>query len=499
MGEAGRLSAPPSLEWSGSDQPGSFHSIASASSGSTPTSHTVPQAPSLQAARHRDNSQSPLSTLCVPVVLVCIPINIVLALYPQPTDVASRRFIMSLFGESPPRETQVKSSLFDDRPANKPGAGLFADEGPNGSPWDMPTPKKNARRNLVKSLLASTDVPDKYIETFDALLEKDGGAGGSGNVSVATLRDFVGQCRINPADAGKVIEIVAGGGATALGRSEVNVLLALIGLAQEDEELSLDAVDERKNRQCPSIALHIAIADIYPGLPVPSVPNVRPPKSAQPAPSASQSIPYQAPAPKGPQQQQSFGALESDPWGSPALHKGHDHTRQEQSTPFTNGAGVPQRTTSGFTTSTTGASDLPSSADYVPAAPPAVGGEASGWGGETPFAAGDVGFGGASQQPGGDTPSDPRPIGAGKRTGSSIEEEISIHLLEEKEGVFLFQHRNYEISSTRKNSKVVRRYSDFVWLLDCLHKRYPFRQLPLLPPKRVASECYYFMRCPRAS
>lgn len=60
--------------------------------------------------------------------------------------------------------------------------------------------------------------------------------------------------------------------------------------------------------------------------------------------------------------------------------------------------------------------------------------------------------------------------------------------LPEKEGMFLFQYRNYEVASTRRNSKVVRRFSDFVWLLDCLHKKYPFRQLPLLPPKRVASE-----------
>ena len=49
----------------------------------------------------------------------------------------------------------------------------------------------------------------------------------------------------------------------------------------------------------------------------------------------------------------------------------------------------------------------------------------------------------------------------------------------------MFQHRNYEVASARRASKVIRRYSDFVWLLDCLHKRYPFRQLPLLPPKRV--------------
>ena len=63
---------------------------------------------------------------------------------------------------------------------------------------------------------------------------------------------------------------------------------------------------------------------------------------------------------------------------------------------------------------------------------------------------------------------------------------MTVNMLEGKEGMFMFQHRNYEVASVRRNSKVIRRYSDFVWLLDCLHKRYPFRQLPLLPPKRVA-------------
>lgn len=71
-------------------------------------------------------------------------------------------------------------------------------------------------------------------------------------------------------------------------------------------------------------------------------------------------------------------------------------------------------------------------------------------------------------------------------TGTGPEEVITVTLLPEKEGLFMFQHRNYEVKSARRGSSVVRRYSDFVWLLDCLHKRYPFRQLPLLPPKRVA-------------
>lgn len=73
-------------------------------------------------------------------------------------------------------------------------------------------------------------------------------------------------------------------------------------------------------------------------------------------------------------------------------------------------------------------------------------------------------------------------------TGGGVEEVIQIMLLPEKEGMFMFQHHNYQVSSSRRGSKVVRRYSDFVWLLDCLQKRYPFRQLPLLPPKRVGGK-----------
>ncbi len=78
-----------------------------------------------------------------------------------------------------------------------------------------------------------------------------------------------------------------------------------------------------------------------------------------------------------------------------------------------------------------------------------------------------------------------RSLGGG-RTNRHIEETVTVTLLPEKEGMFLFQHRNYEVKSSRRGSTVIRRYSDFVWLLDCLHKRYPFRLLPLLPPKRVA-------------
>lgn len=52
--------------------------------------------------------------------------------------------------------------------------------------------------------------------------------------------------------------------------------------------------------------------------------------------------------------------------------------------------------------------------------------------------------------------------------GVRAEESVTITVLPEKEGMFLFQHRNYQISSGRRASRVVRRYSDFVWWVSLI-------------------------------
>lgn len=194
---------------------------------------------------------------------------------------------------------------------------------------------------------------------------------------------------------------------------------------------------------------------------------------------------------------------EADPWGSPALHKGHNHESFPKpkilSTSSTNGVYQPVRTTSSFTTASredsheapgdsTGASASTGgewgsygSNPSVPAAFNSPITTAIGGGG---FAA--SGGSGGGEGGGGLGPNMPtRSIGGGRVTGGEVEENIIVKLLPDKEGMFMFQHHNYQVSSSRRGSKVVRRYSDFVWLLDCLQKRYPFRQLPLLPPKRV--------------
>lgn len=193
---------------------------------------------------------------------------------------------------------------------------------------------------------------------------------------------------------------------------------------------------------------------------------------------------------------------EADPWGSPALHRGHNH---EASPAKSNGISSlpnnenhePVRTTSNFTTgSIAGSNGSSNQATSTIQTSAAVGG----WGaydaptvnafGDNPGAT--IG-GGAFGNPGdgGDgSNTDPpaRSFGGGRVPSGGVEENIIVTLLPDKEGVFMFQHHNYQVASSRRGSKVVRRYSDFVWLLDCLQKRYPFRQLPLLPPKRVGGK-----------
>lgn len=194
---------------------------------------------------------------------------------------------------------------------------------------------------------------------------------------------------------------------------------------------------------------------------------------------------------------------EADPWGSPAMHKGHHHetavpTPNGVSSNFLgNGSHEPVRTTSSITIASNGRS--PNGNESVP--PETATTPASGvWGSynassSAPFDPSnqstigvDGGFGAGFGEPDRSRPppsATMRSIGGGRGPGVAVEENVVVTLLPEKEGMFMFQHHNYTVSSARRGSKVVRRYSDFVWLLDCLHKRYPFRQLPLLPPKRV--------------
>ena len=248
------------------------------------------------------------------------------------------------------------------------------------------------------------------------------------------------------------------------------------------------------------------------GLPIPKVPYLDKLRSDVPEQKANGSA-QQAPSTPNRQNQQyestsskprkirqdSFGNdPEADPWASPAVQKPvapsvAAHTSRPNGVPEhlkqSTTASLPQRTTSTFTTH---GGSLPQSDSQSSGDAPSGGAGWSSYNGNSNegfseqqnlIGGGFGGDGGSQDTPGGADPR--RSIGAGAAIPHGAGEIITVTMLPEKEGMFLFQHRNYEVKSIRRSSSVVRRYSDFVWLLDCLQKRYPFRRLPLLPPKRV--------------
>ncbi|KAJ3007183.1 Sorting nexin mvp1 [Thoreauomyces humboldtii] len=76
-------------------------------------------------------------------------------------------------------------------------------------------------------------------------------------------------------------------------------------------------------------------------------------------------------------------------------------------------------------------------------------------------------------------------------------EHVKISMAPEKGG-FLIKHVNYILHSHTRQASVLRRYSDFLWLLDILVRRYPFRAIPSLPPKKVAADEAFLERRRRA-
>ena len=184
---------------------------------------------------------------------------------------------MSLFGTSPtsdhnedaistPRRTKNKGSngsntgdgggggLFADSPPQRASSsGLFAndaDDADDSSPWAMPTPRKQqSRADVVRNLLPTGDVPDSYIETFDTVVRQDGSGG---RVTAAGVSSVFATARLEPEAQTRIMSLLGSeqeGSEITLGRGEFNVFLALVGLAQEKETISLDGVDERRRSE----------------------------------------------------------------------------------------------------------------------------------------------------------------------------------------------------------------------------------------------------------
>ncbi|KAL5019326.1 hypothetical protein ScPMuIL_005048 [Solemya velum] len=61
---------------------------------------------------------------------------------------------------------------------------------------------------------------------------------------------------------------------------------------------------------------------------------------------------------------------------------------------------------------------------------------------------------------------------------------IKVELVPEKKGLIL-KHVEYEVTSQKYRSTVLRRYNDFLSLHELLLNRYPYRLVPRLPPKKM--------------
>ncbi|RAK82128.1 uncharacterized protein BO72DRAFT_464977 [Aspergillus fijiensis CBS 313.89] len=399
-----------------------------------------------------------------------------------------------------------KSSLFADEPSfggntgNAGSSSLFADdEGLNsGSLWGNSV-NKRTKHQIVKTLLPQDEVPDSYIDAYDLVIS-EGDRVGSG-VGLTSVREILSSSGLSASDQEKILNLVVSGdidSSTGLGRGEFSVLLALVGLAQEGEDLTFDAVDDRRKKlpqpRCSYFdALRAKHETATSGQSSQQDRPTTPPAPATPPPEPSSTHSRQS-------ARGSMGSFEADPWGSPQLHRGHAHAQTESEHPVLNGYGSVRSGTNAWASrasDTSGPQDAPENphpnggAGLGPSANPGfgwgdnIGNTSDGHGLGGPVRAGLGGFGPPGSDQGDSNPRR-RSLGIGRVTNTRMEEVITITLLPEKEGMFMFQHRNYEVKSARRGSTVVRRYSDFVWLLDCLHKRYPFRQLPLLPPKRIS-------------
>jgi sorting nexin-8 len=190
---------------------------------------------------------------------------------------------MSLFGDEPTDDGPTLGStptpragsgggggggLFDDEPASGRNSSnsLFDDNSGASSPWDMPTPRKQlSRAELIRSLLPASDVPESYIGAFDVVVGEDGQ---DGQVTAAGIAKVFAIARLDADAQARIMSLVAPGEGSdvLLARNEFNVVLALIGLAQEGDIISLDGVDERRRSELKAYSYPLLFAPFYPML-----------------------------------------------------------------------------------------------------------------------------------------------------------------------------------------------------------------------------------------
>lgn len=160
---------------------------------------------------------------------------------------------------------QSKSSLFADEPSAGASSSLFADDDTSSSPWNTHTNKRASRQQLVKTLLPGLDVPESYINAYNQVLNV-GDRVGAG-IGLTSVREILSGSGLSATDQERILNLVVSDGESTnanigVGRGEFNVLLALVGLAQEGEDLTYDAVDDRRKSRF-SLVSFVSLTSLF--------------------------------------------------------------------------------------------------------------------------------------------------------------------------------------------------------------------------------------------
>ncbi|KAG8822978.1 Sorting nexin mvp1 [Serendipita sp. 400] len=253
-------------------------------------------------------------------------------------------------------------------------------------PWSgVATPTHPEPTSEFSSILGNAQIPPVYAQTFTTMDTL-----GTGTVSINSLQRVISTSGLPAATIEQIINLVSS--KSRVSRGEFYVALALVGLAQQDQGISIENVAKLAQQN---------------ELPVPSL------DASALAAIGSSTVKSSFPPPRpGP-----VYNPDPDPWTLPS--KGT-------------------------------------------------------WSGGSPIA--DAGHATASIISSGLPP---------HWWKGQEQVTVSIH---GQQGLFFNRFTVYSVQSYSRGPAVQRRYSEFVFLWDCLVRRYPFRILPQLPPKRIGPD-----------
>ncbi|KAG8742768.1 Sorting nexin mvp1 [Ceratobasidium sp. 414] len=316
--------------------------------------------------------------------------------------------------------------------------GSLVNDGPLGAstfdgldPWSAtPSPPQSSVGipPPLNSLLADAPIPTVYESAFAAVDPSM-----SGDTSVNALHRVLATSGLPAATIERIVNLVST--RPRVSRLEFFVALALAGLAQNGKEVTIEQVAQAAQQNA---------------LPSPTLDLTR---LSTPTTSA---LGYTSPSPP-PVSAPSYRA--DDPWAA----------RRATLDPFAPPAGF-GTSTGGAPTSGFGTSGIP----------------ASGFGG--------TGMPGNAPGAGTSILSSGLPAEWWKR-----QEVALVSIVPEKQGFLLNRYTVYLVQTEAsshprsldeidRGPAVQRRYSEFAWLWDCLVRRYPFRVVPGLPPKRLGPD-----------